>query len=166
MSLTKDVAESGRVARASRARKGECFQNAFRVIRRLPEYADAYYVEGMVVSASRPLLAGLPYEHGWVEMDGRIIDPTLPSCDAVYFTGLRCRGAAEVMKLKDGPKAFWASRDLPLFYCYGWGGTESVEFRSAVIAAYRFAGQEDTAKRYEEYGRRLAAGEVKELKAT
>ena len=33
-------------------------------------------------------------EHGWVELDGEIIDPTLPEADMPYFPGLRFVGKA------------------------------------------------------------------------
>jgi hypothetical protein len=36
-------------------------------------------------------------------------------------------------------------------YRFGWGGIESPEFRSAIVAAYRYAGMDDVAKRYEDW---------------
>ena len=41
--------------------------------------------------------------------------------------------------------------ELSFFYRFGFGGIDSPEFRAARIAACRFAGMEDMAKRYEEY---------------
>ena len=102
------------------------------------------YVEGMAV------FGGLPVEHGWVEKDGVIVDPTLPLKPGVYFPGLRFRGELEVAEALRIPKATYTS-DLPIFYRFGWGGVDSPEFRAALIAAYRYVGLENMAKQYEDY---------------
>jgi len=141
----KDVAESKRVRRLLRARPQQCFWNAFQAVQRVPEYADAEYVEGIAVNRYRITL-----EHGWVEKDGVIIDPTLPDDELVYFPGLRFKGLHGLSEALRIPKPEW-SEDLPIFYRFGWGGIESHEFRSAWIAAYRFNGLEDLARRYENY---------------
>jgi hypothetical protein len=96
------------------------------------------------------ILGFLPIEHGWVEKDGVIVDPTLPLDKGVYFPGLRFkgqRGLAEALRIaKPG-----YTTELPIFYRFGWGGVDSPEFRAALIAAYRHAGLEGMAKQYEEY---------------
>ncbi len=144
---TKDKGESARVGRLVRAMRKQCYRNAFWVIQQVPYYAKADYVEGLAV------LGGvLVFEHGWVERDGVIADPTLPKDDLLYFPGLRFSGQwglAEAMRI---PKPKRTREDFPIFYRFGWGGIESPEFRSALIAAYRHAGMEDLAKRYEGYG--------------
>jgi len=143
--MQKDVVESERVRKLLRAMAHQCYWNAFQVIQRIPEYADAEYVEGMAVNDYRMAL-----EHGWVEKDGMIVDPTLPSDELAYFPGLRfrgLRGLAEALKI---PKPRY-TEDFPIFYRFGWGGIESPEFRGALIAAYRFNGCEDLARRYENY---------------
>jgi hypothetical protein len=60
-----------------RAKKQRCYLNAFRVIQEVPGYQAATYAEGIVVQVVEG--GGFPFEHGWVEKDGEIIDPTLPS---------------------------------------------------------------------------------------
>jgi hypothetical protein len=130
-----------------RAKKRQCYHNAFRVVQYVPEYENADYVEGVVVVDN-----GLVIEHGWVEMDGMIVDPTLPDCKLVYFPGLRFKGGqgmAEALKI---PKRLSGCEDFPIFYRFGWGGKRSPEFRTALIAAYRYAGIEDMARHYERYG--------------
>jgi hypothetical protein len=110
----------------------------------VPDYANAVYVEGMAV------FGGLPVEHGWVEKDGVIVDPTLPLKPGVYFPGLRFRGGLELAEALRIPKAKGTS-DLPIFFRFGWGGVDSPEFRAALIAAYRHAGMASLAKQYEDY---------------
>lgn len=142
----KDVIESKRVRKLVRARQQQCFWNAFQVIQRIPEYADAEYVEGMAVNAY-----GLAFDHGWVEKDGMIVDPTLPEAELAYFPGLRFKGLRGLAEALQIPKPKHTREDLPIFYRFGWGGVKSPEFRSANAAAYRFAGCEDIARRYENY---------------
>ena len=84
----KDVAESLRVGKAVRAKHKRCYWNAIRAIKNLPEYQDADYVEGYAVLLS-PVL--FPLEHGWLEKDGKVIDPTMAEKDLQYFAGLRWR---------------------------------------------------------------------------
>ena len=141
-----DVQESVRVRRLVRSKPKQCYLNAARVILGLPEYADADYVEGLAVLAKVMVI-----EHGWVEKDGVIIDPTLPHDDLHYFPGLRFRGQrglAEAMKI---PKPEKTQDDFPVFYRFGWGGIDSPDFREALVAANRYVGMEDLARRYENY---------------
>lgn len=89
-----------------------------------PEYVDAAYVEGVAV------IGGLAIDHGWIESDDEIVDPTLPEGSLVCFPGLILdgqRGIAETMMLpaQDG------CGDLPLLNRFGWGGADSAEFRRA-----------------------------------
>ena len=144
----KDKIESQRVGKLVRAKHKQCYYNAFHVVMNLPEYANADYVEGMAV------FGGLPIEHGWVEKDGVIVDPTLPDRDGVYFPGLRYHGDRGLAEALRTPKPHRSWEDFPIFYRFGWGGVDSPEFRAALVAAYRYAGMEDMAKRYEEYGTR------------
>lgn len=146
-----DVQESVRVRRLVRSKPKQCYLNAARVILGVPEYADADYVEGLAVLAKVMVI-----EHGWVEKDGVIIDPTLPHDDLHYFPGLRFRGQrglAEAMKI---PKPEITQDDFPVFFRFGWGGIDSPEFRAALVAANRYVGMEDLARRYESYDPKVA----------
>jgi len=148
----KDQKESVKTRRLVRSKPKQCHVNAARVVLAVPEYAKADYVEGLAVIGG-----ALVIEHGWVEKDGVIVDPTLPKDDLLYFPGLRFegqRGLAEAMEIPD-PEG--SARDLPIFYRFGWGGVDSPEFRAALIAAYRHVGMEDLARRYEDYGARCGA---------
>ena len=146
MNKNKDVAESKRTRKLVVAKAKQCYLNAFRVIQEVEEYADADYVEGIVVIEGVMVI-----EHGWVEKDGVIVDPTLPSDDIVYFAGLRFRGQRELAEGLQIPKPPRTTDDFPIFYRFGWGGIESPEFRAALVSANRYAGMEDLAKRYEEW---------------
>ncbi len=84
-----------------------------------------------------------------------MIDPTLLDEGIVYFPGLRFTGERGIAKAIEIPKEKWC-KDLPFFFRFGWGGIESPEFRAAIVAAFRYAGLEDTARRYEELDRKRA----------
>ncbi len=142
----KDIAESKRVGKLVRSISKQCYLNAFRVVHNVPEYAKADYVEGMAV------LGGMPIEHGWVEIDGVIVDPTLPMHHGEYFPGLRFSGQYGLAEALQRFK----STELPFFYHFGWGGVDSPEFKAALIAAYRHAGCDEMARQYEEYQPRFA----------
>ena len=144
--MTKDIVESQRGKKIVRPRVKQCYANAAKVVLALPEYADAEYVEGLAVIEKAVVI-----EHGWVEKDGVIVDPTLPDKPLDYFPGLRFRGQrglAEALKI---PKPEYTTEDFPIFFRFGWGGIDSPEFRAALTAAYRYAGVEDLAEQYENY---------------
>jgi hypothetical protein len=122
---TKNVEESARLGREVGAVAQQCFRNAFKVIEYVPGYENAWYVEGVV--ACGPLLT----EHGWVERDGEVLDPTRPDGRMAYFPGLRFRGQAGVAEALRLPKPSRTDPDLPFLYRFGWGGYESPEFRRA-----------------------------------
>jgi len=147
----KDVAESARVGRKVRAKAKQCYMNAWRVIQHVPGYETADYVEGMAV-----LDGIIAIEHGWVEKDCVIVDPTLHEDDLTYFPGLRFKGQRGQAEALEVPVPEDSEEGLPSFYRFGWGGIDSPAFRSALVAAYRFVGMEDLARRYEEYEPRHA----------
>ena len=151
--MNKDVAESKRTGRLVRAKRKQCYLNAFRVIQEVEEYAEADYVEGMAV-----IQGVMVIEHGWVERDGVVVDPTLPRDNLVYFAGLRFRGQRGIAEAMQIPKPYRTRKDFPIFYRFGWGGIESPEFRAALVAAYRCAGTESLARQYEEWKPRYDLG--------
>jgi hypothetical protein len=126
--MNKNVEESRKVAKHPKVQvtQQKCYRNAFRVIQYVPGYEDAAYVEGVAVRRN-----GLSIEHGWVEFDGEIIDPTLPDDEMAYFPGLRFPGQVGISEALRIPKHFKGDSDLPIFYRFGWGGCESPEFCQA-----------------------------------
>jgi hypothetical protein len=150
MNSNKHVVESKRTGSLVRSEGKQCYLNAFRVIQEVEEYADADYVEGGAVIGGVMVI-----EHGWVEKDGVIVDPTLPRDNLVYFAGLRFCGQRGIAEAMQTPKPSY-SEHLPIFYRFGWGGVESPEFRAAMAGAYRYAGMENLAKLYDEWKPRCA----------
>ena len=132
----KDVAESVKLSKDKRigVEPSQCFFNSFSTIEYCKEHRHATYVEGMVVDAG-----GMMLEHGWVETDTTILDPTLPKDDLVYFPGLRFEGRVGIAK------ALWSipkpdgCEDFPIFYRFGWGGRDSPEFMFARQAVRRLS---------------------------
>ena len=94
------------------------------------EFADAAYVEGVAV------IGGLALDHGWIEKNGEILDPTLPEGSLVYFPGLILDGEREVAEAMRLPRQDGCD-DLPLLNRFGWGGHESAEFCRAREGASR-----------------------------
>ena len=111
-------------------REQECYYNCFKTLLYCKEYSqEAVYVEGIYL--------GMPIEHGWLEIDGQIVDPTLPTDTGIYFPGLRYKGISELSKAMQSPKKRYDG-DFPIFYRFGWGGHDSPEFRSARDASIAF----------------------------
>lgn len=151
MNRNKNTEESKRVGKAVKAKKRRCYINAMRVIWYIPEYEEADYIEGYSV-----IDGNFCIEHGWVEQGGVVIDPTLTDDEMVYSPGLRFTGGLGISEALHIPKNDWCE-ELPISYRFGWGGIESPEFRSAIVAVYSYARMEDIAKRCEEWGSRSVA---------
>jgi hypothetical protein len=130
--MQKNKEESARLAKEIGSKKRQCYRNAFRVILWVREHCKSDYVEGIAVFGD-----GLVIEHGWIEANGEILDPTIPNDDMTYFPGLRWtgeRGIADAIKI---PKDK-GTDDLPFFYRFGWGGSGSPEFTAARKQAWSF----------------------------
>jgi len=121
----KDVEESLRTAKLIESEPKQCYFNARSVLRSLPEYSDAVYVEGYVVTS-----LGVLMEHGWLVRNETIVDPTLPTDDVVYFPGLEFRG-------RDGIRGFLCTdyggecNGHPFHWAFGFAGRESDTFRAS-----------------------------------
>jgi hypothetical protein len=87
----RNVGTSRRLAKRYRRllRPQQCFDNARLVLRDPDLIARAPYVEGWCVGPRSHEV----FSHGWLELDGKIIDPTLPDCELEYFAGLRLTAA-------------------------------------------------------------------------
>lgn len=140
----KDKGESARLRWLVRGKPHQCYINAARVVLYVAGYADADYVEGLAVIGR-----AIVVEHGWVERDGIVIDPTLPHKDLAYFAGLRFKGQGGLAVAMQIPKPECTPKDFPIFHRFGWGGIDSPEFRAALVCAHRFAWMEELARRYE-----------------
>lgn len=131
--LKKNVELSLRLSKDKRidARPNQCYINAFRVMLHCPEFERATYVEGIAH-------CGFAIEHGWIEFDGEIIDPTRPTDKMIYFPGLRFDGMRGLSTALQIPKPK-GTQDLPIFYRFGWGGSDSPEFSAAREAESRYS---------------------------
>ena len=69
-----DRALSEKARRHIGARAQKCYQDAYAALLEMPELADGLYVEGCAICDGDNVI-----EHGWIELDGRIVDPAL--CD-------------------------------------------------------------------------------------
>jgi len=100
----KDYKRSQDMAAKIKAREKECWANAFRALDEIP---DAIYIEGWALGPD-----GLMFEHGWLELDGVIIDPTLndPTYPISYYPGIRFT-RAEIREAMSKAK-----EDLPIYW--------------------------------------------------
>jgi hypothetical protein len=117
----KDHAESDRVGRAIRAVIKQCWFNCRRAILKLDELANASYIEGWAI------LRGFPIEHAWIVHQDKIIDPTLPADEGLYFPGLEFQGRLginEFLATAQGKEC----KKSPFLYAFGWGGMLSPSF--------------------------------------
>ena len=70
----------------------------------------------------------------------------------VYFAGLRFHGVHGSVKALQIPKPKGAREEFAVLLSISdCGGIDSPEFRASLVAAYRYIGSEETAKRYEDY---------------
>lgn len=138
MNTNKDVRESEKAQTLIQAELSHCYLNAYSLIEDEDEYGNADYVEGLAVDQD-----GLVIPHGWVEKDGVIIDPTLPTDELAYFPGLRFSGREGLEEALEIPEPEDTSEWLPIYKRFGLHGIDSPDYRAAIVAAYQHAGQED-----------------------
>lgn len=88
MSLSLDEALSRQVAEQIKSKARQPFENAYKAAL---VTTGAMYVQGFLIYASKPYRL---VEHGWLEVDDRIVDPNLPHLnkkveDLSYFPAQR-----------------------------------------------------------------------------
>jgi hypothetical protein len=130
MKLDRELSQQ--IAEANGAINKRCWRNAFLGLGDLP---GAVYVEGWVVTHN-----GMLAEHGWLEFEGRIVDPTpvyLENPPATYFPGLRF-SAEEARQVLETRSDTCEPGDLPLAWRFGWGGMDAPEYRAAFEAAWAY----------------------------
>lgn len=137
--MNKNVDRSKKLKRAIHAKARECWTNAWDAITTLTEYKNATYVEGVIVAY------GDVVEHGWIEHEGQIIDPTLLDANITYFPGLRFKGRDGLDSTWDIPGYMESGVQLPVYLRFGSGGGDSPEFLKAIVDACRFAGMNELA---------------------
>ena len=73
-----------------------CWDNAFQVVTKVPEYRHASYIEGIALYPCGALL-----EPGWLEVDGVVIDPTIPKDEFLYVACMKINGADALQEAVD-----------------------------------------------------------------
>jgi hypothetical protein len=118
---------SKQAAKMIKAVPKECWRNATRSLLTRPELAHAHYVEGWIVLPALPV----PLEHGWLELDGQIIDPTPVTWKSrhAYFAALR-------LSKDDLLQALREDTALPIVWRYGWGGMKHPAYAQAYQDAW------------------------------
>jgi hypothetical protein len=76
------------------------WRTACRVLRSVSELKDAFYVEGWAVTLDNRLVI----EHAWIEIEGKIIDPTRWHSKMAYFPVLRFDRNQVLEALAECPK--------------------------------------------------------------
>ncbi len=129
---TTNKRESARVGRLVNAEERQCYFNARKVMRSLPDYRNACYVEGYFVWPD-----GVIGEHAWLVKDGKIVDPTI-SHDHAYFPGLEFCGREEIQAFLQTP---WGSSvsGRPFHCAFGFGGLDSPSFLAASQQAREYS---------------------------
>ncbi len=79
---------SKQIAEAVEAQAGMCYRNARRALMGVPGLGKAKYVEGWVIDLCQRGIQP-PKEHGWLEMNGHVIEPTEPDAAYIYFGVMR-----------------------------------------------------------------------------
>ena len=126
---------SARLAEKVGAGLKQCFLNAWRALQCERELEGGLYVEGWAVAGDR----GLVIEHGWLELDGEIIDPTLYDCDVAYFPALRFDRETAKREVAQRGETMGPG-ELPIVWRFGWGGCKNSEYMDARERALEFSG--------------------------
>ncbi len=143
---TLNRAAGERLAGLVEAAPRQCWHNAFKALAALGDPA-AEYVEGWLV-----IPPGIAIEHGWIELAGRIIDPTLWDRADLgagdYFAGVRYGRATvqDVLRLSRQGLTLpivWGSGKGARKYRHGFGGLQHAGYRAARDDAYDRAGYGD-----------------------
>ena len=153
--MNKNLEKSMQLKTAINARARECWTNAWEATATQDEYKDATYVEGVVIAY------GDVVEHGWIEHEGDIIDPTLLDANIAYFPGLRFKGRDGLDSTWDIPGYLESGVHLPIYLRFGPGGGDSPEFLKAVVDACRSCGMNAIADSCLEIARKNARQRVK-----
>jgi hypothetical protein len=98
--IQKDRELSRRLAEALGSQTHSAWLKAWQALQSDPNLGDGLYVEGWAVT----LDGLLAMEHGWLELDGRIVDPTQWDGDVAYFPGLRFDKDQALKALQNNPE--------------------------------------------------------------
>lgn len=83
MKVDRDL--SRRLAESTATKPRSAWRTAWRALQSHTDLENGFYVEGWAA----PLDGSRVFEHGWLEIDGRIVDPTRWESQLAYFPVLR-----------------------------------------------------------------------------
>jgi hypothetical protein len=139
-----DEERSRETAEQIRSKAKQPFENAFKAALALK---DVLYVQGFLVNKAR---ASQPIEHGWLELDDRLIDPNLPHMQGsveglFYFSAQRLtvehlKAAVEEAKEdypEDDPLPIYGTMPYEYYGNVMLGGKEYLEAFQAAEAKCR-----------------------------
>jgi hypothetical protein len=114
MEATLDETESRQVAEKIKSKARQPFENAYRAALVIE---GATYVQGFLVYAHKPYRL---VEHGWVEVDQRIIDPNLPhlnktAADLNYFPAQRLSVKQLKAAVEEAKEDYPEDNPLPIY---------------------------------------------------
>jgi hypothetical protein len=125
---------SRRIARRKEAKGQDVYHAAYCALLGCSELSIGRYVEGYAVA-----MGGTPFEHGWIELGGKIVDPAAFESGLTYFPGLRLDRWEAWEALTTIPRPEYVREELPIFYRFGWGGCDSPEMMQAYAEALAFS---------------------------
>ena len=117
MKVNRELSQE--LAKKVNAITGSCWLNAVNALDYLPD--NTAYIEGWIVTGESFEVL----EHGWLELDGEIIDPTSYTQNSIeYFPGI---------KLRNPPKQ---GHVLPFVYHYGLYSKQFESYQEAYNQAH------------------------------
>ena len=134
---TFDHETSVEVARRVRAQYRRCWRNAALAVSHLGP--QAFYVEGWVITHETPPFV---IEHGWCEVDGRIVDPTYPTYPSAgetpntYFAGSRYEVSEAEAAIERGVLPFaWSHVEDAYWKAFDSAWREATKRQPEAVAA-------------------------------
>jgi hypothetical protein len=126
---------SRRVARALGVGKELSYRSLLKAFEWLPELAGGCYVEGWAVALNDSSV----FAHGWIELNGRVVDPLLYQTLLTYFGGVRFDPASVTCAAPELSGLAEASDDGAFLQCLAPGEGNQVAMESSCRAAQAYA---------------------------
>jgi hypothetical protein len=114
MNKSLDTALSLEIASSIKSKAKNSFDNAFKGTKLLKE---SMYVQGFLVKPGKPYK---PIEHGWLELEDRLVDPTLPYLDKTeqefyYFPAQRLSVKQLLAAVEEAKEDYPDDPPLPVY---------------------------------------------------
>jgi hypothetical protein len=126
---------SRRVARALDVGKELSYRSLLRAFEWLPELAGGCYVEGWVVALNDSRV----FAHGWIELNGQVVDPFLYQTLLTYFGAVRFDPASITCAPLELPGLVDADNEGVFLQCLPPGEGNQAAMESSCRAAQTYA---------------------------